>query len=274
MAGRGAGSKQWSSETTPREVWKVRARVGEQAPPRSHRRPSLSAGGSQGVPPLGRSFLLGVLFATFAVGCSGVPAKGSFSPGFSASDGDRIDRSGFPTRDGWTSIGDQNWAVTTLWIPGLAVRADEDESEPGSGLEFEADLDSGEGNAIHLQHFSGDGTAIGFTYLTTEHTERDTDTHARTHSATIDFSVNAALHVDGPFVPFVEAGGGLGVAGIDFNGPIDDTFGGAAAGRAHVGVRMFDALDVIVGGGVFLWGYPGETIGRGAYWSVGATLRF
>ena len=30
----------------------------------------------------------------------------------------------------------------------------------------------------------------------------------------------------------------------------------------------------ILGGGVFLWGYPGETIGRGAYWSVGATLRF
>ncbi len=189
-------------------------------------------------------------------------------------EGDRIDRTGFPSRDGWTSIGDEHWAVTTLWVPGLIVRADKDEFESGSGLEFDADLDSGEGNAIHLQYFQGDGRAIGFTYLTTEHTERDTNSHARTHSGTIDFSVNAALEVDGPFVPFVEAGGGVGVAGIDFNGPIDDSFGAAGAARAHVGVRLFDAIEVIVGGGVFLWGYPGETIGRGAYWSVGATVRF
>ena len=188
---------------------------------------------------------------------------------------DVMRRAGDPTDEGWTAVDeDARVAIRAAWIPGLWIRADEDDSEPGLGLEFEADLDRGDGWLVAVQQLEADGTAFGFSYLTTEHTEEDTDSFARAHAVMFDASIASAADVRGPVVPYLEAGAGLGFAGIDFDGPIDDSFGAAVNGRLLVGFRVADLLEFTAGGGVFGWGYPGETVAYGAYFTIGGVLRF
>ena len=188
---------------------------------------------------------------------------------------DVMRRAGDPTDEGWTALSeDARIAISGAWIPGLWIRADEDENEAGLGIEFEADLDRGDGWLVSVQQLEPDGGAFGLTYFTSEHTEEDTDTSARAHALTVDASIASAAKVRGPFVPYLEAGVGLGVAGIDFDGPIDDSFGMAVNCRLNVGFRVADLFELAAGGGVFGWGYPGETVAYGAYFTVGGVLRF
>ena len=205
------------------------------------------------------------VLALFCVALTGCAAPRSSAPN---------EPIGHKTSSGARSVGFEDFALSVHWVPDLIARSDKDTQVNGSGLEFEADLGVGDGYEIRLQQYGESGFALGLNYLTTEHAEKDTNTRARTHSGTVEIGLNRAFNRDGPLVSYAEIAGGLGVAGIDFNGSIDDSFGGAASGRALFGVRILDALDLTVEGGLFLWGYPGETIGRGAYWAVGGTVRF
>ena len=44
--------------------------------------------------------------------------------------------------------------------------------------------------------------------------------------------------------------------------------------RGEAGITVLGQFDLVIGGGGFLWGYPGETIGYGGVWTLGGNLRF
>lgn len=160
-----------------------------------------------------------------------------------------------------------------FWVPALKVKEDEDETEPGSGIEFDADLNYGDGWGARVAVASRSNTSVGVIYLTTEHTERMADRSARTHQVYAE--IFQRLEIDNDYLyPTAGVGFGLGAAAFDFRERFDDT--GAAAGmvRAEIGITIARRLDLVVGGAGFLWGYPGETIGYGGFFTIGGTLRF
>ena len=167
--------------------------------------------------------------------------------------------------------------LSTFWIPYLHVRADEDAHEPGSGILFEADLASGAGWGVRAgfgERKYSSQVSLGLLYETTLHRERDFGTHARTHSAYLEMLATAAGPQKGPIKAMVGVGAGVGGAAFDFHRGYDTTGGAAIQGRLVAGISIYDALSLEAGGAAFLWGYPGETMGYGAFWTLGASLTF
>lgn len=164
--------------------------------------------------------------------------------------------------------------VSGFWVPAFKVNPDEDERERNQGIEFDADLDTGSGWAARIG-VGGDhrGQGLGLLYMTTRHREDLTRRHARTHSGYLEYLMRTP-HSRGPLDATFAAGIGVGGAAFDFDGGFDDTGGGAVMLRGEVGLRLFHQIDLTVGGGGFLWGYPGETIGYGGFFTVGGSVRF
>lgn len=163
-------------------------------------------------------------------------------------------------------------SVTAFWIPGLAISPDEDSTESDGGREFDADLDTGDGWGVRVNGGS-DGGGLGLLYMTTSHEERESDSRVRTHSAYLEY-LTRLVESGGDGIGFhIGVAAGVGGAAFDFNEAFDDTGGAAGLARIEVGAGT-NRLRLTLGGGGFIWGYPGETIGSGAFATIGLTLRF
>jgi hypothetical protein len=161
--------------------------------------------------------------------------------------------------------------VSGFWVPTMTISADEDEAEPGGDIRFDADLGSGSGWAVRTG-FHEDGEGLGVLYMTTRHSERSAGTHARTHSAYLEYYHPLVREEEMPL--FVGLAGGVGGAAFDFDSTFDDTGAAAGMARFEVGFAPTENLSIRVGGGGFLWGYPGETIGTGGFVLLGLGLDF
>ena len=164
--------------------------------------------------------------------------------------------------------------VSGFWVPAFKVNPDEDEREPSQGIEFDADLDTGQGWAARVG-FSGDETksGLGLLYMTTRHRESVTRRHARTHSGYLELLLRTP-ESRGPLDANFAVGIGVGGAAFDFDGGFDDSGGAAVMIRGEMGLTLFRQFDLTVGGGGFLWGYPTETIGYGGFFTIGGTVHF
>lgn len=160
--------------------------------------------------------------------------------------------------------------VEAYWIPALSVIADEDPNEPGGDVHFDADLRTGDGWAARIGlHEQGSG--FGLLYMTTLHSEKSASTTARTHAAYLEFRLSTDRDQEAPFF-FGSLAAGAGAAIFEFSDGYDDTGAAAGMSRLEVGFVPVDRLSVIVSGGGFLWGYPTETIGYGAFLMLGVGL--
>jgi hypothetical protein len=158
-----------------------------------------------------------------------------------------------------------------FWIPVLSMQADIDSDEPGGGVEFEADVESGPGWGLRYDfHKSESDVTIGAMYMGTTHTERITDRDVDIHSAYVTASGDFELtdYLSGR----VTAGAG-GVV-VDFSEGFDDTGGGALLISGGLGFTIIENLRAGVDVGGFLWGYPGETIAYGGFCTFGLAYRF
>ncbi len=179
--------------------------------------------------------------------------------------------------------------VSLFWIPVMTASADQDENEPGAGILFEADLrsDSGWGIRVTLplpesgvppkeekDESSSGVPRAGLFYMTSDHEERNAVTHARTHSLYLELeSTWSTEHEKRELFAYGGLSAGFGAAGFDFEDVYEDTGAAAAEARAVVGLtwRWF-SLEATGGG--YVWGYPGETIGRGFFLTVAVVLRW
>ncbi len=182
---------------------------------------------------------------------------------------------------------DVHYGATAAWVPALTVTADVDDDEYTGGVEFDADLDTGEGFAAALRVDSR-GEQIGSVapqeddsanyvleaaYLTSEHHDRPTGATERTHAIFGIASIGTRLG-GSAFAIAPRVGAGIGALVFDFDSRIHDTGGPAALVR---GVLDIEIGGVVIGEaaiGAFLWGWPGETAGYGGFVSLGGGLRF
>ncbi len=169
-------------------------------------------------------------------------------------------------------------SFTALYIPVIGMKADKDKSEPNLGVEFDADLKAGSGwgGRIGIRSYeSGSNSVvdIGLLYLTTQHDEKFTDSHVRTDAVYIEMLFVGTSN-NGPVRFTGSAGFGVGGAGFNFSQTFDDTRALAGEVRTEIGAELWKHLELQLGGGGFLWGYPTETVGYGGFVTVSCGLRF
>ena len=161
-------------------------------------------------------------------------------------------------------------------LPVVGVAADTDELEEGEGILFDADLRTGRGLAAQLTIWPQrrEHVGIGFLYLLSEHTERETDALAHLHAGFVEVVAGGALN-EGPLELSLYGAAGVGGLAFDFASAFDDTGGMAGELRVQTGLRLLEALELQVGGGYILWGwYPEEAVGHVGFLNVGLALRF
>jgi len=166
-------------------------------------------------------------------------------------------------------IRDAHFIISATTVPALSVWADKDTDEINDGIEFDADLHSGQGAALKLA--VGDAqTDLGLMFLTTRHRERIT---------------GSIVHLEGLFVEgahryfwgihwFGELAGGLGGVVFDLPDRFRSGDGAAFLIRGALGVEYWDHARLQLGVGYFRWGHPGETYGDGTYVDLGGAWLF
>jgi len=161
-------------------------------------------------------------------------------------------------------------------LPAVGVAADTDRFEEDDGILFDADLRTGRGLAAQLTIWPQrrEHVGIGFLYLLSEHTERETDALAHLHAGFVEVVAGGALN-EGPLELSLYGAAGVGGLAFDFASAFDDTGGMAGELRVQTGLRLLEALELQVGGGYILWGwYPEEAVGHVGFLNVGLALRF
>jgi hypothetical protein len=179
-----------------------------------------------------------------------------------------------PQRERWGGIDFDRKSVIRLeayFLPVVGFSADLDQHEPGNGIEFHADVKTGEGIAARLA--VGDVVSVGLLYIASQHRERSQDTQVDHHSLYLDVLLGGAIN-EGPIELALYIGAGVGGAVFDFKESIDDTGGAALNLRVQTGLRIMEFVELEAGAGYMFWGYPGETIGHGGFLQLGLVLRF
>jgi hypothetical protein len=90
----------------------------------------------------------------------------------------------------------------------------------------------------------------------------------------LEFLVGAEWGDSETVVFVTQLGVGLGGAVFDFKGGLEDEGGAAAEIRVRLGVTLFEHVEVAGSGGLFIFGYPTETMGQGGFFTLEAGVRF
>ena len=168
--------------------------------------------------------------------------------------------------------------LTGFYIPVMGIIIDEDEDEPGLGIEFKADLKrgSGWGGRVGISR-SGENPNnfidVGLLYFKTQHDEKTTDSSVRTEAVYLE-SLLVQTRGSGPARFTMALGLGVGGVGFNFSRTFDNTKAAAVETRLEFGVELWERLKLQAGGGAFLWGYPTETVGYGGFATVSIGLLF
>lgn len=164
--------------------------------------------------------------------------------------------------------------LSAFWMPLVRLVADRDYLEPDQGIQFHARLRTGSGWAGAFA-IGGEHVGVGGFYVYSEHSDRRTGDTCRAHAAYVELSFEGALPPGGPLLVTLGGAIGLGGAVLDFReNTYDDAGGVSLEVRGWVGLRLLERVELTAGGGAFEWGVPGETIGYGAFATLGLTLRF
>ncbi|MBI5851266.1 MAG: hypothetical protein HZB39_09580 [Planctomycetes bacterium] len=181
---------------------------------------------------------------------------------------------------GACATGFDRHAITVAWIPALSAEADIDEFELNGGIEFDADLDAGDGIWISARL---EGTeeededavlyAVEPFYATTSHTDAFTGAGVDTHLLGGMASIGVRIGGDA-FALTPRFGAGVGAAIFDFDSAVRDTGGALAIGRAVLGIEVAKHAIGEIAIGAYLWGWPTETVGTGGFLTLGGGVQF
>jgi hypothetical protein len=180
--------------------------------------------------------------------------------------------------------GDRHVRLSIMRILNFSVEPDEDRNEIDNGIEFEHQLESGNGYGLGIELFMVDsedgswddiaGINMGLLYLTTTHEENQSRESVGTHSIYFEGILRASQTLISNLTIHEGLYGGLGFVTLDFRDDLNDSTSAAAEVRARLGVEFFNHIEVAICGGSYLWGYPSETVGYGSFFSVEASLIF
>ena len=168
--------------------------------------------------------------------------------------------------------------LTGFYIPVMGIIVDEDEDEPGLGIEFKADLKRGSGWGARVGISStgenpGNFIDVGLLYFKTQHDEKTTDSSVRTEAVYLE-ALLVGMRGSGPARFTLALGLGVGGVGFNFDRTFDNTKAAAGEMRVELGVELWERLKLQAGGGGFLWGYPTETVGYGGFATLSIGMVF
>lgn len=178
------------------------------------------------------------------------------------------------------SYGEKNHLkLSFIHIFHLSVKPDEDRNEIDMGIEFEHQVQSGDGYGISVElPYDGSNengyTNCGFLFLTTSHKETQTHEDVYSHSCYFEWNAGGTSSLNDELGVNFSISGGVGLAVFDFNDEQNDSTSGAAEVRASVGIELFQRLEFGLIGGTYLWGYPSETVGYGSFFGARASVIF
>jgi hypothetical protein len=176
------------------------------------------------------------------------------------------------------SFAQEELSISALYFPYYNVQADIDPDELNGGQQFHHDLEQGEGAGFRiglLQKGFQSKVPVSLSYYRVKQREIETK----------DAVVSQALYLE--VLPETELGSpdesihsfgriiaGIGVVKFDFVKNKSHEWGAASEIGGQVGLRIGKFLNVAVGVGYFLWGYPSETIGEGSYFNGEVNIVF
>lgn len=179
--------------------------------------------------------------------------------------------------------GDEVIKVSFIRVLNFSVEPDEDRNEIDQGIVFEHQLKRGDGYGISAELFlSGTNDAspaepgfnLGVLFLTTTHDEIQIQNDVSSYSFYLEGIARASYIVHPNLSINTSLRGGIGLSTFDFEEVKNDTLSGAAEMRFTFGVEIFQAFEIGVTGGSYLWGYPSETIGYGSFVATEASMIF
>jgi hypothetical protein len=161
--------------------------------------------------------------------------------------------------------------VGAVHVPALWVWEDEDPGEHLDGIELDVDLDMGGGSGVTVGGAGKDG-GLRLFYLQTEHRDWRSGLDSDTHLGFLEAFTRGSSPLGDDLSVHYSAGAGVGMTYIDVDDGFPDERGlaGEVRGTVGLGIGRHAALDA--GAGMFKFGYPTETVGRGAFVTVGLTL--
>ncbi len=193
------------------------------------------------------------------------PLEISFAP---AREGDVVQETGARYSPGQGRWGERTLIDVSV-LAGFWAKIDEDDRvSPGSS----ADTAEGYGVAARIGVGNRD-QSVGLLYHGAFLEESSTDVDVTVHALYVDFDITVPLAGAGNRFYFT-AGGGLGVAIIEFDSRFDDAVSGA--GCLHLGLEfeISKSIGVDFEFGGFLWGHPGETEAFGSFLDIGLRFTF
>lgn len=171
------------------------------------------------------------------------------------------------------SPGQGRWGERTLIdvsvLAGFWAKIDEnDQTSPGSTA------DSAEGYGVAARIGVGNrDQSVGLLYHGGFLEVSGTNVEVNVHALYADFDITVPLAGAGNRFYFT-AGGGLGVAIVEFDSRYDDAVSGA--GCLHLGLEfeISKSIGVDFEFGGFLWGHPGDTEAFGSFLDLGLRFTF
>jgi hypothetical protein len=161
--------------------------------------------------------------------------------------------------------------VSVVYIPYLDAVADIDPRELDGGVLFDHSLNVGEATGIKLsrayeQHKSADVLSIAY-YLGRQ-TEKGIDSDVRSHTVYFEYAAERYETIHPEIHAFGSMFIGSGLVNFDFRNNQSHEWGGAAEIGLRLGLKLSQRVKAGLSTALYLWGYPGETIGHGSYLST------
>ncbi len=156
------------------------------------------------------------------------------------------------------------------YVPRLWLWADEDPGEFDGGFELEGEPAPADGWTFE-GGWQEEHLGVGVFLLGSDSHEETTREDVHTRAAFLEarwlFEEDSCL-----LRRFLTLGLGAGWAEVRFDGQLEDSAGTAAEIRLDAGIGFGEHLGLELGAGYLYWGLPGETIGHGAFGTLGVTL--
>lgn len=163
------------------------------------------------------------------------------------------------------------------------MEPDEDLDEINQGIEFNHQIDTGDGYGIsvevvlsdsHDMRIYGPGFNLGFLFLSTSHKETQTREDVHSHSGYLEGILHGSTTINDALALSLSLAGGLGLSSIDFPDEHNDSTSGAAEIRVGADLQFFQRLEIGITAGSYLWGYPSETVGYGSFFGTRLSFLF
>lgn len=169
--------------------------------------------------------------------------------------------------------------LSIYYMPAIDLDADKDTEERNQDIDFEESVRNGHGLVFRLG-FGSRSTktnearfSFGLLYQTSSHKTGTSRSSVYVHSGFLEAS--GGFQLGNKWLRgYWDGAVGLGGTVVDFKGGLDDSGGAAAMARTSGGLQLFEQIELGAGVGVYIFGYPGETIGRAWFSTMELTLRF